>query len=243
MVKVMLLDHTLPMEQAVASVTIDKASTTLANTLYLALGMLYMTQRLPIPIEVQLSISVSIGLILVGLIIFMAIQRYGVLTRLVRNLERFGFAQKRLKWLNRYLIPLDNQLMAYYTRYPWRFVNSVWLHFTAYAFDTVKIYILLRLLLGSNAPPFNEAVMVAVAVSALDQIFFFVPGLIGTFEGGRFMVLSALGVAQVHGLAFVIIARIEQLTWSGLGFIAYALCTRLALLSPARQESKVVGSS
>ena len=132
--------------------------------------------------------------------------------------------------------------MTYYTQHPWRFVCSLLLHFAAYAFGTVKLYILLRLLLGVEAPTFAEAVMVAVAVSILDQMFFFVPGLIGTFEGARFMALSALGVAQIYGLAFGLIARVEQLVWSGLGLLAYALCTRLSLLATTCQEVKAASS-
>ena len=97
----------------------------------------------------------------------------------------------------------------------------------------MKTYILLRLLLGAQAPTLVQAMMVEAGVAALDQIFFFVPGRIGTLEGARFLVLSTLGVAQVYGLAFGLIARIEQLFWSGIGMIAYAFCTRRAGCSPA----------
>jgi hypothetical protein len=102
----------------------------------------------------------------------------------------------------------------------------VFLHCIAFAFDGVKTYILLRLLLKDDAPPFTGALTIAVAVAALDQMFFFVPGRFGTLEGVRFSVLSALGLTQIYGLAFGLIARIEQLVWSGLGLLAYAMCTR-----------------
>lgn len=94
----------------------------------------------------------------------------------------------------------------------WRFVRSLVLHFFAYTFQIVKTYILLRFLLGDGAPGLAEASMIAIAVSALDQVFFFVPGRLGTLEGARFVVLSALGIADIYGLAFGLIARAEQLT-------------------------------
>jgi hypothetical protein len=99
-------------------------------------------------------------------------------------------------------------------------------HFMAFAFDGVKTYILLQLLLKNNAPSLTKAFMIAVAVSALDQMFFFVPGRLGTLEGVCFSVLSALDIAQIYGLIFGLIARLEQLVWSGLGLLAYAVCTR-----------------
>lgn len=239
MVKVLLLEPTMPRQQAVAAVVIDKASSTLANMFYVTLGMLYLTQHLPLPRELQLSLSITIGLISLGLIGFVAFQRYGLLSKLVHGLRRLRIGQERLRRLHQHLLPLDAQLVTYYTRYPWRFVCSLLWHFVAYTFDVVKTYIVLRLLLGESAPTFAEATIVAIGVTALDQMFFFVPGLIGTMEGARLMVLSALGVAQIYGLAFGIVARLEQLLWSGVGLLAYALCTRLSPRATARREAKV----
>ena len=49
---------------------------------------------------------------------------------------------------------------------------------------------------------------------------------LGTLEGARFMVLSLLGVTQAYGLAFGLVARVEQLLWSGMGFFAYGIYPR-----------------
>ena len=89
---------------------------------------------------------------------------------------------------------------------------------------------LLRLLIGESAPSLVQAFMVAITVTAFDQMCFFVPGSVGTLEGIRFTVLLALGVGQVYGLAFGFMARLHQLFWNGLGLLAYALCTRAAVL-------------
>lgn len=48
-VKVMLLEPCMPREQALASVVIDKASATTAKMGYLALGMVYLMQQVPLP--------------------------------------------------------------------------------------------------------------------------------------------------------------------------------------------------
>jgi uncharacterized protein (TIRG00374 family) len=239
MVKVLLLEPSIPRKQAIAAVVIDKASTTLAKMLYLFLGLLYLAQHLPLPGQLQLSLSISIGLILLGLIGFVAFQRYGLLSKLMQVVKRLNVMQERLQKLSEHIIALDAELMAYYTRYPWRFVGSLLLHGLAYAFEAIKTYILLRLLLGVDAPTFTEAIMVAVAVAALDEIFFFVPGRLGTLEGARILVLSALGAAQIYALAFGLIARVEHLVWMGFGFVAYALCTRFPPLTPTRRQAEV----
>jgi hypothetical protein len=83
---------------------------------------------------------------------------------------------------------------------------------------------LLHFLLGASAPSFADAVVVAVAVGALDQIFFFVPVRLGTLEGSRFMVLSLpgveLGVERAAALAFGLATRVVQLFWIRVGFLA-----------------------
>jgi uncharacterized protein (TIRG00374 family) len=228
-VKVLLLESVLPREQAMASVVIGKASYTLAQVLYIALGLLYLTNRLSIPAELQLSLSCTLGLITLGLMGFVAFQRYGLLSKLVCWLAGFNIGRARLQRLHQHLLPLEAHLATYYTSYPWRFCGSLVLHFLAFVFNSVQIFVLLHLLLGSRAPHLIEAVSAAVVIAALDQVFFFVPGNLGTFEGIRFTVLSTLGIAQAYSLAFGLISRLESVVWNGLGLLAYVLCTRTGL--------------
>jgi uncharacterized membrane protein YbhN (UPF0104 family) len=119
--------------------------------------------------------------------------------------------------------------VLYYTTHPWRFGCSLLLHFVAFAFDDFHTVLMLYCLLGDSVLKFPNAVMAVITVTALDQVFFFVPGRLGTLEGIRFTVLSALGVTPVYALAFGLLVRLESLFWNGLGLLAYALCTRSSL--------------
>jgi uncharacterized membrane protein YbhN (UPF0104 family) len=141
---------------------------------------------------------------------FVALQRYGMLSKLGYRLSAFKRTPAIFLRFSQHLDTLDKVLMTYYTTCRLRFVRSVLLHFMAFAFDGVKTYVLLRLLLKDDALPFTGALIVAVAVAALDQMFFFIPGRLGTLEGIRFSVLSAFGITRVYGLAFGLIARIES---------------------------------
>jgi uncharacterized protein (TIRG00374 family) len=221
-VKVWLLEPLLPRAQAMAAVVIDKASITLAQTCYLALGLLYAMGHLPLPGELQLALGLTISLILLGLLGFIAFQRYGLLSRLVRALSRLPFAQARLQQLSQRLAPLDAQLIAYYTVHPWRFGWSLLLHFVGFIVAGCKTYVLLRLLLGPQAPGWSEAMLVAVVAAALDQMFFLVPARLGTLEAARVLVLSTIGITPAVGLAFGLMVRLDSLFWNGVGLLAYA---------------------
>jgi hypothetical protein len=127
-VKVLLLESTLPREHAAASVVIDKASFVLAQMFHLALGTLYLTGRLPLPAELQLGLGLTMGLIPLGLVGFVALQRYGLLSRFVRWLSDFKIGQSRLHRVSQHLIPLEARMAAYYIAHPWRFGLSLCLH-------------------------------------------------------------------------------------------------------------------
>lgn len=239
-VKVMLLKPSMPREQAMASVVIDKASGTIAKMAYLAVGMVYLMQHLPLPIELQLSVSLSIGLISLGLVGFVAAQRSGGLGKLVQRSGVLRLGQARLQGVAQHLVALDAHLVAYYTGRPWRFGRSLLLHVIAHVSGIFKTYVLLHLLLGVDAPGISETIMIVVAIAALDQTFFFVPGRLGTLEWARFLVLSMLGITQIYALAFVLISRVEQLVWSGLGLLAYGLYPRY--ISPSTPTAGVKAS-
>jgi hypothetical protein len=230
------LESTLPRAQATAAVVIGKASFTMAQIFHLALGTLYLTGRLPLPAEVQLSLGLTIGLIALGLLGFIAVQRYGLLSKFVRWLSGFNIGQARLHRLNLHLIPLEASMAAYYIAHPWRFGLSLFLHFMACAFSNIQNFLLLCLLLGANAPGLADAIIVTITIAALDQVFFFVPGRLGTLEGIRFIILSTFGIAQVYGLAFGLMARLQDLFWNGLGLLAYAWYTRTARRLPPVQQ-------
>jgi hypothetical protein len=86
--------------------------------------------------------------------------------------------------------------------------------------------------------------MVAMVAAALDQMFFLVPARLGTLEGTRVLVLSAAGIAQVFGLAFGLIVRLESLFWNGIGLLMYALYTRRTFLVQSAQGAEAtIGSS
>ena len=225
-VKVLLLEPTLPRAQATAAVVIDKASVTLAQMCYLAFGLLYSTGYFPLSTELRWALGLTIGLISLGLLGFVAFQRYGLLSKLVSRLSRLKYAPARLHQVRQHVAALDAQLVAYYAGHPWRFGGSLLLHFSAFLCAASKTYVLLRLLLGDHAPGWSEAFMVAVVVAALDQMFFFVPARLGTLEGVRVLVLSTVGITPAVGLAFGLIARLDSLVWNGIGLLLYTLCTR-----------------
>ncbi|MGE3540953.1 MAG: lysylphosphatidylglycerol synthase domain-containing protein [Candidatus Tectimicrobiota bacterium] len=224
--KVLWLETTLSRTQAAASVAIDRASFLAAQVLYLALGLLCLLGSVVLPQAWRWSMYAALLLLLLGLLACLACQYYGLLSYGLRWLD----ARHRLPaLLQRYtpqVLAFETAMMAYYAAHPWRFLRAVGYHGLALLFDGVQTYVLLLLLLGAQAPGLGQALLVAVAVTAIDQLFFFVPAHLGTLEASRFMVMAGLGATPVHGLTFGLVARLHSLFWHGCGFLGALLAYR-----------------
>ena len=228
-VRVLLLEPFIPRDQTTASVVIKKASGAVEETLYSIIGLLYLAYHLSLPMPLRLSIGLSLGLIVLGVSGFLIFQYCGLLSKVVERLASINFFRNALMRLMPYVSSLDAHLTTYYAQHPRRFIASLALHVMEDFARIIKTYVLLLYLLGDLAPTLAKTAIITVAISTLDLLFFFVPGGIGTYEGARFIVLSALGVSQVYSLAFGLLARVDQLAWSGLGLLAYAACSRYLL--------------
>jgi hypothetical protein len=111
---------------------------------------------------VQLGLGLTIGLIALVLVGFVAVQRYGLLSKVLGWLSDRNIGRAKFERWRQHLIPLEASLTAYYIAHPWRFGASLGLHFGAFAFSNIQNFLSLRLLLGANAPGLAEAIMVTI---------------------------------------------------------------------------------
>ena len=235
--KVLLLEPVIPKIETAAAVMIDKASFTLSQVVYIGLGTFYLSGRLTLPNELVMGLHIVFGLIFLGVLGFIAFQRYGMLSKCVQIFATLNIGRQGLQRLSQHLAPLDAHLARYYTTHRKRFLGSLLSHFVGFCCDGLRTYFLLWCLLGTQTPSFPEAVLVTVAIAAADQVFFFVPGRVGILEGSRFAILTALDIMPVYGLAFGLVARLEELSWTGLGLVVYTLRTRLVWRHTSGQET------
>jgi lysylphosphatidylglycerol synthase-like protein len=104
---------------------------------------------------------------------------------------------------------------SFVVRYPGRCALSTFLFVLAYAWGAFEAYWICHFIglpIGVGA-----AFMIEALSTAVDSILFVVPAKIGTQEGGKAMVFTALGLAAASGIAFGVIRHIRELTWAALG--------------------------
>jgi uncharacterized membrane protein YbhN (UPF0104 family) len=82
----------------------------------------------------------------------------------------------------------------------------------------LEIYLILRAI--GVAVGWKMALALETGAVLIDGILFFVPGKVGTQEGGKVVLFAALGLDPVRGLTVGVVRRIRELAYAVLGLLA-----------------------
>jgi hypothetical protein len=112
---------------------------------------------------------------------------------------------------------LDRTLAALYRERPRRIVVSALVHALAWAGGGLELYLVLRLQ-GTPAPLVTTMVIESFA-AAVKFASFMVPASLGALEGGVVVFFEAFGLSGAAGLSYVLIRRLREAVWAGIGFV------------------------
>jgi putative membrane protein len=214
-VKAWLLRPRVPYDEALASVVIAKTTITVAQGLFLLLGLLLVTGT---PADGRFLTGMRWLLVVEVLAVtgFVAVQVSGVVGGAVRALgQRFSLpsAVARSADVGR----VEEMLRRFYTRQPSRLALSIAAHFLGWAISAMEIWLVLHFL-GTEVS-FVTALVLEAFATAIKFIAFWVPGGIGTSEGGLVLVFVAFGLGAPLGLSFALVRRLREVCWTAAGLL------------------------
>jgi uncharacterized membrane protein YbhN (UPF0104 family) len=168
---------------------------------------------------------------------FVLVQASGGLGGGGRLLGRLG---SRVGWAagTRYLEglgDLDRALAALYRDDRRRLFASVVVHALAWATGGLEIYIVMRLL-GTDVPLLTSLIIEAFA-GGVKFASFMVPASLGALEGGYVAFFEAFGFTASAGLSFVLLRRLREMAWAGIGFLAVGVSGRSAARAAVDETS------
>ncbi len=213
-VKVWLLRPVVPYTESVPSVVIDKTTVTIAQTLFLALGLVLAVTAVAVDGQI---VSAMLGLIAFqGLATggFFLTQIVGLVGRVGRLLTRAGFIKKTSN-AERF----DASLRRFYRQQWPRCLLSVAFHLGGCllcVLETVVILAVLDIPVG-----LLTAVLIEALGSGVRFATFLIPGSIGVLEGANAAAFAALGLGAGAGLAFSLVRRARQGAWIGVGILVF----------------------
>ena len=225
-VKAWLLRDRVPLAHSVPSVIIAKTTITLAQGIFLLLGIVLATFQLGRS-PLLLGMQWLLGLEVLALAIFIVVQGRGMVGWSARLLARLGLPQVGAGTT---AARVDRALRDFYLRAPGRLALSIAFHLVAWLLGAVEAYLILAFL----------GIPVSLATATVIEAFgtgirfatFLVPASIGVQEGGFVVTFVALGLSAADGVTFGLVRRLRELVWIAFGLALFARERREPVVAP-----------
>jgi glycosyltransferase 2 family protein len=216
-------DH-VPMVDGLASVVIAKTTMTIAEVLFILLGIALTVWLLGDNGSSGQTVAaalLSVGLLTFGTAAFVFVQRKGLFAWILEFLRKIGLRIRFLEVREEKLRSLDRTILDFYTHHRPAFFSSTGLFFLGWMAEALEVYGIIYYL---NGP---ATALSAIAIGALSVFIkggtFFIPGSLGAQDGGNLLLLKAFGYSDVTGITFALLRRFRELVWIGIGLVALAL--------------------
>lgn len=217
----LLTRYEIPMVEGLASVVTAKTIMTLAQILYMVLGLsatLWLVGGTGYNVLVAF---VSVGLLGFGVFLFLVVQRYGIGRGLLTVADTCRIRSQRLEVYRPRLLELDRTIRTFYGQRRRTFFLSMGVHFTAWLTELFEVYAILYFL-GAEVG-WLSSLSIAAMTALIKGSVSFVPGGLGVQEGGYLVFLMALGYGEVTGITFAVIRRIREIFWILIGLVFLAV--------------------
>lgn len=220
----LLQKHNVSMVDGLASVVIAKTTMTIAQLLFILVGIALGFWILGSGGSSGQFIAaglLSVGLLLFGIAAFVFVQRRGLFTWILAMLRKLGLRIGFLEVREEKLKSLDQTILNFYTHHQWKFYGSTGFYFLGWLAEALEVFVMISYLGG----PAN--VLSAISIGALSVLIkggtFFIPGSLGAQDGGNLLLLKAFGYSDVTGITFALLRRFRELVWIGIGLVCLAV--------------------
>ncbi len=168
---------------------------------------------------------VALAALLAGLIaLVFSGHRNGVLEGALNLLHRIPLlhrAAHALEGRRELLIGMDEQIVSFYRRDRGRFFLALGVDTAARAVGMLEFYLILASL--GNPVSYAKAFLLGGMSTAFLNLFFFVPYELGSREGGMYLIYNLLGLDPGWGVYTVIVNRLREVAWIGVGLLLLPL--------------------
>jgi uncharacterized protein (TIRG00374 family) len=227
--KAWLVRRDVSYEESVPSVVIAKTTITLAQALFLLIGLVLAWATLPVSSDILRGMLWLLLIEALAVGGFFAAQVSGLVARGGRLLKTFGVVADA-----RAAETLDRALRDYYRRQWRRLAFSIGFHLLGWLLGALEAVVVLWAL------DVDATLALATVIEALGSgvrfATFLVPASLGPFEAANAAAFAALGFGAGAGLAFSLVRRARQAVWIAIG-IAVLLAMRWSAARAAAADS------
>lgn len=230
-VKGLMLGERISGPSVVGALVVDNTIKYLATVAFVGVGFTLSLLFVDLPRELRWSLGVGLATLAAVLVIVVAVQTRGFLSRLV---SVTSWLPARVRPSDRYretARAVDDAMVRFYLEHRHEFAASFLFHTISRLLATADAFLVLWLL-DVDATLLTALFIVSTSI-LINLVFSFIPLAMGASEGGHYLVFSALGLAPETGVVFALIGRVRGLVWIaiGLGLLAVHLRGQRSLVS------------
>jgi len=220
----LLQKHRVPMVEGLASVVIAKTVMTIAQILFILIGIalgFWLLGANGSSGQIVAAGLLSVGVLAFGIAAFVFVQRRGLFTWILGAVRRCGWRIGFLESREEKLASLDQTILNFYQHHQPAFYASTGLYFLGWLAEALEVFVIISYLGGP------ATALSAVSIGALSVLIkggtFFIPGSLGAQDGGNLLLLKAFGYSDVTGITFALLRRFRELVWIGIGLLCLAV--------------------
>ncbi len=195
----LLRKYHVPMEEAFTSVIIAKTTMTIAEVVFILLGIalgVWLLDR-----NESFGQTLPAALLSVGLLAFVSaglvfVQRQGLFTWLLEFLRKIGLKIAYLEAREERLRSVDRAIWEFYRHRRPAFCASTGLFFLGWIAEALEVYVIIWYL-GGPAMALSAISIAALSVFIKSSTFF-IPGSLGAQDGGNLLVARSLRLQRHH---------------------------------------------
>lgn len=220
-VKAWLVRRDVSYQESVPSLIIAKTTITIAQALFLVIGIGLAWAGLVIAVDAPILTAMLWLLVVEALAVagFVLAQILGVVAHTGRLLVWAGVVESAESARR-----LDRALRVYYREHWRRLALSVGFHLAGWLLGVVETVLILALLAMPTS--LGTATVIEALGSGVRFATFLVPASLGVFEGANAAAFAALGLGAEAGLAYSLVRRVRQAVWIGAGIVLLLVMRR-----------------
>lgn len=234
----LLKQYNVPITEGAASVVIAKTTMTIAQVVFILVGIALGFWILGAGSSAGQTITaglVSVGVLVCSIVGFVLIQRRGLFASILSIVNTVGVRIRALDAQEERLRSIDQTIRHFYSHHQGVFCASTVIYFFGWMAEALEVFAIIYVLDGP------ATLLSTISIGALAVFIkggtFFIPGSLGTQEAGNVLLLNAFGYSDVTGITFALLRRFRELVWIGIGLLCLAMVGKRGLTEDQRVEN------
>ncbi|HHT9120298.1 MAG TPA: flippase-like domain-containing protein [Candidatus Hypogeohydataceae bacterium YC41] len=216
----LLKTYNISMIDGMASVIISRTIMTLAQVVFVLIGVAMAFSRLNDTgsLWAVAGITLLVGIPVAGMML--ASQKKGLCTASLNILRKLGIHIRFLEEKADKLKELDDTIAEFYRTNKKGFYLCFLFYFVGWLAGVIEVYLILKFI--GVSIDFTGVFIIEALFTVARSVASFIPGSLGGQEGGVILTFLALSLTAQTAMSFCIIRRIREAIWVGAGLAVLA---------------------